>query len=148
MTARGGSQIGAEDAGVSDGDAWVEARAAGFEFGVAKVGPTEATVDLLGKRRPVMANLPARDIESVEVIKGAAAVTRYGIAGLNGVITIRTKSGNGLIAADAGALPALSALETPNKATARRSFGGPCVRSCDRLFGVGVHERAGQMRRR
>lgn len=49
---------------------------------------------ILGSGR--LADLDALDIESVEVVKGAAAASLYGSRAANGVIQIQTKRGSGL----------------------------------------------------
>jgi len=40
-----------------------------------------------------IADLNPNDIESIEILKGASATTRYGSRGSNGVVIIKTKRG-------------------------------------------------------
>ncbi|MBK7884763.1 MAG: SusC/RagA family TonB-linked outer membrane protein [Chitinophagaceae bacterium] len=55
-------------------------------------GPTRST---LGQDRNPLANINPNDIESVEILKDAAAAGIYGSRGSNGVILITTKRGRG-----------------------------------------------------
>ena len=43
-----------------------------------------------------LADIPGDDIESIEVVKGAAGASMYGARAANGVISIRTRRGSGL----------------------------------------------------
>jgi TonB-linked SusC/RagA family outer membrane protein len=47
-----------------------------------------------------MADIDALDIESIEIVKGAAAASLYGSFAANGVVQIRTKRGRGLAAGE------------------------------------------------
>ncbi|MCW9036659.1 MULTISPECIES: SusC/RagA family TonB-linked outer membrane protein [Altibacter] len=57
-----------------------------FNFGAGVAGVSEQSR---------LNDIPAEDIESVSVLKGASAVAIYGTGAANGVIVIKTKSGRG-----------------------------------------------------
>lgn len=52
-----------------------------------------ATLDVGGYRFSGLGELEADDIESVEILKGAASTSKYGARGANGVVLITTKQG-------------------------------------------------------
>lgn len=52
-----------------------------------------ATLDVGGYRFSGLGELEADDIESIQIMKGAASVSKYGARGANGVVSITTKQG-------------------------------------------------------
>ncbi len=75
----------------------------GSDPGILLRGPTTITgtqdplfiVDGVVTENP-LADIGSQDVESVEVIKGAAAASLYGSKGQNGVVQVRTKRGENL----------------------------------------------------
>jgi len=59
-------------------------------------GPTPALLVVDGTivDYNVFANIPPTQVQSIDVLKGAAASARYGSRGMGGVVIVKTKSGN------------------------------------------------------
>ncbi|HKW11704.1 MAG TPA: M56 family metallopeptidase, partial [Gemmatimonadaceae bacterium] len=87
------SQHGEFELVVPDGEVWLDASAGGYEFSRVTLGSTDTIALFRGRRTlpPSVARVGRAQIESVEVLKGAAATALYGPAAANGVVVIGTK---------------------------------------------------------
>ncbi len=65
-----------------------------FIRGIGTTGSSSPLLIVDGVQRGDMSMLDANAIESISVLKDAAAVAPYGMAGANGVILVKTKSGS------------------------------------------------------
>jgi len=83
---------------VPDGEVWLDACAIGYEFSRVTLAPRDTVAVFHGRRTierllPDTVRLSGADIESIEIIKGAAAAALNGIAAGSGIIQITTKNG-------------------------------------------------------
>jgi hypothetical protein len=90
---------------VPDGEAWLAVRAPGFLFTNTVVSPAEQTVQVRGLKVPPgvggnvhVAQIPPTSVASIELLTGAAATDRYGRAASEGVIIIRLRGGDSILA--------------------------------------------------